>query len=221
MYVDSHVSSPAPTTDRQVDIDHELTEGFAAKLIRIKAKQVCRRVGFRTFDRQELEQELRLRLWKQFDKFDPEKAHWNVFATTVIERHVATILERERRIKRRKGARLLSLTDLVEDFDGELTELANTIGPEDREGLTGRYVDTAENQTDLKVDVADVVCDLPDDLRELCELLKTYNIQEAAERLGLPRTTVSARVKRLREIFSRAGIGDSFEKASSPSLETR
>ena len=86
MHVDSAFSSPAPaTTADTVDIDHELTRGFAAQLIRRKAKQIARRFAFKSLDRQELEQEMRLRLWTRFWKFDPEKAHWNAFATTVIE----------------------------------------------------------------------------------------------------------------------------------------
>lgn len=207
MHVDTSFVTPvAAQSHPEIDIDYELTKGFAAQLIRKKAKQIARRAGFCSSDQDDIEQELKLQLWNGFQKFDANKAHWNAFVTTVIERHVGTILRQARRIKRRQPDNQVSLSELVEDQDNELVELGETVGPQHQEGLTGRWVDSAENQFDLKLDVAEVVANLPVDLRPLCELLKTYTVQDVARLLILPRTTVIRRVERLREIFCRAGF---------------
>lgn len=204
-----------------VDIGHELQKGFAARLIRKKAKQLIGRAGYLKADQRDLEQELRLRVWLAFAQFDPARAHWNAYVTTVVERHVATLLEHGRRSKRMQDPNTVSLSELVEDSDQELVELAEMIGPQHQEALTGRYVDSAENQSDLKLDVAQIMAGLPDDLRVLCELLKEHSITEAAEKLGIPRTSASYQLLRLRTIFSEAGFGEFFEERSSDFDETR
>lgn len=218
----SHAPAEAATTaDHDVDIDHELTKGFAAKLIRRKAKQLAARAGFTKADRQDLEQEMKLRVWQRLPQFDPSKAHWNAFVTTVVERHAATILQRARRTKRFEDNPHVSLSELVEDCDNVLAELAETIGPQHKELLTGRYVDTAENLSDLKLEVEEVVAALPDDLRQLCELLKFHNVKDAAREMGIPRTTASSMVARLRAIFIEAGFEDFLPDSSSRREETR
>jgi len=207
--------------DHSIDIEQELTKGFAAKLIRRKAKQLLGRAGFTRSDRPDLEQEMKLRVWQRFAQFDSRKAHWNAFVTTVVERHVATILQTARRIKRLEGETLTSLSELVEDCDNELAELDDTISPEHKEPLTGRYVATSGELCDLKLDVAEVMANLPDDLRELCELLKFHNVKDAAREMGIPRTTASSMVSRLRQIFVDAGFEESFPESSSRGGETR
>ncbi len=199
----------ADVNNHGIDIEQELTSGFAAKLIRRKAKQLVGRAGFTRSDRADLEQEMKLRVWQRFGRFDPRIAHWNAFVTTIVERHVATILQAARRKKRLEGETLTSLSELVEDCDSELVELGETISPEQKEPLMGCYVATGEEQCALKLDVADVMANLPDDLRELCELLKFHNVKDAAREMGIPRTTASSMVSRLRQIFVDAGVGTS------------
>ena len=211
----------AATADHHVDIDHELTKGFAAKLIRRKAKQVAGRAGFSTADREDLEQEMKLRVWQRLPQFDPSKAHWNAFVTTIVERHVATILQGARRTRRFEDNAHVSLSELVEDDGRELVELGEMIAPQHKEHLTGRYVETAQNLSDLKLDLEDVIAGLPDDLRRLCELLKFHNVKDAAREMGIPRTTASSMVSRLREIFIAAGFGEFPCELSSRGDETR
>ena len=75
-----------------VDLTQELTTGFAARLIRRKAKQIVGKAYLTPSDRPEVEHILTMRLLERLSKFDPEKAHWNAFVTVVIEKHVATVL---------------------------------------------------------------------------------------------------------------------------------
>ena len=59
---------------------------------------------------------------------------------------------------------------------------------------------------ELAQDVADIVAGLPPELRELAEALKTESISQIARRTGLPRRTINARVRQLRERLERAGL---------------
>lgn len=204
-----------------IDLQQELTKGFAAKLIRRKAKQLVGLAGFTRSDREDLEQEMKLRIWQRFEQFDPQKAHWNAFVTTIVERHVATILEKARRIKRREGEVLTSLNEWVVDSDGHLDQLGDTLGSELKEALTGRWGDTSKNLIDLEVDITELTAGLPGDLRELCELLKIHTVKDAARKMGIPRTTASSMVSRLRQIFLEAGFGEFFQDSSSRRGETR
>ena len=210
-----------PAVGQPVDIEHDLANGFAARLIREKANQLVGRLGFTKSDREDLEQELKLRLWMRSHKFDPAKRHWNVFVTTVVERHVASILQRAGRTKRSADSPPVSLSELVADGDDLLVELGATIGPEHREALTGRYCDSDVNLSDLKFDVEHVLAGLPDDLRRLCELLKVHCVTDAAQLLGIPRTTASSMITRLRETFAQAGLGEFLPDSSSAQDETR
>ncbi|MEW4530624.1 sigma-70 family RNA polymerase sigma factor [Maioricimonas sp. JC845] len=223
MSAQSHATAQATntTTVDDIDIDHELTDGFAARLIRRKAKQLAARAGFTKADRPDLEQEMTLRVWQRLDQFDPSKAHWNAFMTTIVERHAATLLQRARRTKRFEETPHVSLSELVEDSESGLIELTHTIVPQDKESLTGRYVDTAENQTTLRLEVDEVIESLPDDLRELCELLKFHGVSDAARAMEIPRPTVSSMVTRLRALFAEAGFEDFFPNSSSDDAETR
>jgi len=78
--------------------DKIVLDRFARGIIRRKVRLLIGRGGFTRQDRDDLEQQLVLRLLQSLDLFDPELAGPNVFIATVIERAVALIL-RERRAK--------------------------------------------------------------------------------------------------------------------------
>jgi len=209
------------TSAGDIDIDRELTTGFASRVIAVKAKQLIFRAGFTRSDRKDLEQEMKLRIWQRLSSFDPDKSHWNAFVVTVVERHAASILQRALRHKRFNGEPPVSLSELSEDVDGELVELADLVGPEHLENTTGRWVDGFENQVDLKISVEELLPTLPKKLRRLCELLKTYNVQEAAARMGVHRTTAFRLLREVREIFSAAGFEDFLPTDTTRFDETR
>jgi len=192
--------------DANVDIDRELIDGFAARLIRRKARQLVRQPGYKSSDQPDLEQEMKLRVWLRFAQFDPAKAHWHAFVTTVIERHTATLAQLNSRQKRREATPTVSLSEPNEDGEEGWGELWEILGAEHREGITGRYVAHDQQQVDLRLDMRKLISRLPEDLRELCELLKYYNPTEAAKLLKVPRTTVVAMVDRIREHFEFSGF---------------
>lgn len=77
-----------------------VTSGFAARAIRQKARQLAGRSGFSISEQDDIEQELRLHLFRRLPKFNPQVAHWNVFVRTLVERHTATLATQRLKAKR-------------------------------------------------------------------------------------------------------------------------
>lgn len=171
--------------------DNIVLDRFAQGIIRRKVRLLVSRAGFTKQDRRDLEQELVLRLLQSLDLFDPEKAHPNVFITTVVERAVAMIL-RDRRAKKRDSGVVRSLQQ-GQTQDDKSPEPADP-RPSDEEAY------------DLAIDLAEVLDRLPDDLRALAERLKSQSISQAARDLGVPRTTLQRQIQRLRQCFEDAEL---------------
>jgi RNA polymerase sigma-70 factor (ECF subfamily) len=171
--------------------DKIVFDKFTQGIIRRKIKQLVGRAGLTRQDREDLEQELILRLLQSLHLFDPDKAHRNVFVTTVIERAVAMIL-RERLAKKRNGGAVQSL-DHAREKTGDSTE------PVDPRR-------SHEEQVDLALDLAESLAKLPDDLRDLAERLKTQSLSQAARDLGVQPSTLQRRVQRLRRCSEDAGL---------------
>jgi RNA polymerase sigma-70 factor (ECF subfamily) len=136
-----------------------------------------------------LEQDLVLAILQSLNQFDPEQGHLNVFITTVVERRVATIL-RERRAKKRDGGVVRSLGGRKDD------QSTDPIDP--RSGH--------ERQVDFANDLAEALARLPEELRDLAELLKRQSLSEVSRDLGVPRTTLQRQKNRLRQCFEDAGL---------------
>lgn len=173
------------------DNEKIVLDRFAQGIIRRKIKQLVGRAGFTRQDREDLEQELVLRLLQSLNLFDSKRGHLNVFVTTVIERAVAMIV-RERLAKKRDGG-------VVRSIDQEQTKAGASPEPVDP-----RPSDQAA--FDLASDLAEVLARLPDDLRALAERLKDQSVSQAARDLGVPRTTLQRQVQRLRRWFEDAGL---------------
>lgn len=191
-----------------INLVHELTRGFAARLIRQKARQLVRRPEFTESDGRDLEQELGLRVIEAWPRFDPSVAHWNAFVTTVIERHVASILEYKTAGKRFDENGVESLSALVDDGEGNLVQRAETIGQEHRDRLTGGTTPTVTEISDLRLDLERIEATLTPELQAVFEGLKTKTASELARELGIPRQTLVGHVRKLRTIFEQHGLHD-------------
>lgn len=195
----SQVAVPCPPA---IDLDHELTAGFAARFIRRKARQLMGLAALRDADRPDLEQSLLLAVWRAAPHFDPAAGDWESFVATVVERHAAQIVIRRRRAKHRLDGTVHSLDVLVKDADGVDVPLATQIGPQHREGLTGRYAPSEAERFEAKHDVAVMLDAAPPRTRQLCEQLQFQSEREVAEANQIERRTVRVHLRRLRDKFN-------------------
>lgn len=171
--------------------DNTVLDRFTWGIIRRKARQMVGHAGIKKQDRDDVVQELMLRLLQSLRLFDAAQADRKSFVTAVVERNAAKIL-RDRRAKKRDGGRIDWLDVLLEALDEEPTDLA--------------IDDRAAGQADLAIDVADLLARLPAELRDLAERLKTQTLSQVAREMGVPRSTLQRRVARLRRHFEEAGL---------------
>ena len=202
--------SPSPAqiaTGNGIDIGRELTKGFAAGLIREKAKQIARRAGFSKSDVDDLQQQFIGHVLENLAAFDPAQGHFNVFVKTLVERYTANIL-RDARAAKRDRRETCSLSMIVDEDEYGPVELSETIGWHELDSRLGTATREPHDSADLTLDVAEVLSHLPDELRELCERLKYATVSEISRDVGVPRTTIYERIKALRKRLAKAGLRD-------------
>jgi len=164
---------------------------YAERLIRSKARKLVGKAGFVEADVPDVEQELRLDIWRRLSKFDPKRSKRETFITRLIEHKLASILEHRRAAMRDPHCEGCSLNDPVGDA-GNL-EIGDGIEDDRR-----RPKRPATETSDLLHDLACVLDHLPPRLRALAEELKTRTPSEIARKRGVPRGTLYEAIRELR-----------------------
>jgi RNA polymerase sigma-70 factor (ECF subfamily) len=180
-------------------------DSFTRGLIRRKIEQLIGKAGFTAQDRQDLEQQFRVRVLQALRSFDPAVAPERVFLTAVIDRQGANLL-RDRQAAKRYQRRVVSLNVTIHVEGEGLTELAQTIGRRELDARLGRDTRSEQDLLDRVLDVAAVIESLPAPLRELAKRRKSQTMQEISDALGIPRTTLNERMREIRQVFERAGL---------------
>lgn len=188
--------------------DHlfEDRDSFASQLIRQKARQLVRHPGFSKSEREDIEQELRIELVQKYHCFDPDRARETTFIARVVENKVISLIRgrvAEKRDFRRAGR---SLNETVGDAEGGQVERAQTLTASAARAHTGQAPRSDAEQAQLRCDMAEVLTALPDDLRQLAELLQVMSEFAASRVLGKSRRQVANDVARLRELFEGADL---------------
>ena len=195
-----------PANDR-----NDIVTEYARTLIRVKAKQLARRPGFCRSDEEDVEQDLVLHLLSQAQHFDPQRGALNTFIARVVNSGVAMLVRDRTRIKRRPedDVEVRSLEDKVEQPDGLPAALWMLISLEDLERRIGSKSMTDSELFELTDEIATVVASLPEELQEICASLQHRNRRETESELGLTRRKFDAAIARIREHFSKSGLGKS------------
>jgi RNA polymerase sigma-70 factor (ECF subfamily) len=196
------------------DSHNRQLDSVARRNIRRRARQLVGRGGIAEHDLEDLEQELACHLLKCWPSFEPAKGHPTVLVTVVVENALANIL-RDRQAQKRDGRRVRSLNVFVDVGEETPVELAQAIGPREHGAWRGRHPRSPEELAQLASDVARVLVGLPAKLRDLAERLKEDSLSQIARDTGVPRTTLYESVRRLRQIFERAGLGKYLESPPS------
>ena len=195
-----------PAIDR-----NEIVTEYARTLIRVKAKQLARRPGFCRSDEEDVEQDLVLHLLSQAQHFDPERGALNTFIARVVNAGVAMLVRDRTRIKRHPGddVEVQSLEAKVEQPNGPPAPLWMLISLEDLERRIGNKSVTDAEVFELVDDIASVMASFPKELRNVCESLQHCNRSETESELRLSRRKFNAAMTRIREHFSKSGLGKS------------
>lgn len=208
-HAQSHTTDPNRSPAPQhvpADLGHELTRGYAGRMIRRKARQMVRHTGLTSSDYDDLRQSLSLALLKMVPSFDPARSSWPAFVKTILERTAAKILAHRKSHKREFDYRPVSLSVLAEDEDGMEVPLSDVLRIEHREGIVGRYCATDEELADLRADVAQIVSQLPEPLRSICITFQSKTLPEVARDFRFPRSTMRDCLDKIRDHFVEAGL---------------
>ncbi len=195
--------------------------GYTGRLIRSRAQRLARQAGLKIEDRQDIEQELWVDLLVRWRRFDAARACDRTFATRVVEHRVVTLLRESRTVAKSAQRKRRSLHDTVEDGDGRSVPMAQVLDDRAQAARTGSHSVATDRQADLAVDVAGVLTDLPEELRDLCERLKDSSIAHIARDMGIARASLYRRIEKIREHFVSAGLHEYFRNSTGHFFERR
>lgn len=191
-----------PSTE-SVDIHND---PFTREVIRRKVNQLLNRTEFAGEDADDLTQEFLGRVTSAMASYRSDVGHRNPFIVTIVERHVARMLE-HRQAAMRAAPPTASLSVIIRDKDIGPTEFAQTIG-QDEQGrrLSMQRRISEREHADLKHDLALLMAELPPQWQEFLRLRATHTISEVSREMGVHRTTLSTWMQRIAEIFEKAGL---------------
>lgn len=200
------------------DLQHEShpnnleIDPFTRCFIRKQARQLVGKRGFSDSDREDIEQQLYVKLTPYLDQADPESPRWKAFVAKTVRRQIVTMIrhnEREMRDHRRAS----SINVLVVGDDDKPVEMASNLQENQTPGQRGRDCRTEQELAELRIDLNACIGQLDDPrFREFCERLKRDSISQVASDMGVPRTTVNAWLVKIREQFQERG----FTRTSRP-----
>lgn len=182
---------------------------YALQVVRCKAMQLVGKAGYRQNDLEDIKQELIVHLLERLPRFDPAKASYNTFVARVVERKISNLL-RDRQAEMRDHRReVCSLNEEIDTGEEEPKQRLATLDQDEQDIRTGKYRRPAAERGDLRLDVQQVLADLPPDLRRAAQLLQSLPVAQVAREMGVPHATFYDRhLKRLREAFAAKGLAD-------------
>jgi DNA-directed RNA polymerase specialized sigma24 family protein len=164
------------------------------ELARQKARTVIGRCGLTTADREDIEAHLLSTLYIRFPKFNSKRASVLTFASRIMDKELISIM-RYRLASRRRPS---FLPALLQEFDN------------DDAGISINKRPSPVERCEFWVDVNRALAPLPDVLRETALALCWSSPTELSRTLGQSRTSIYARIRRLRNTFNSAGIGPAY-----------
>lgn len=192
-------------------MDRQQIDAYAERLIRKIARQLARRPEFRHEDPADIRQTLWADLLQRQPRYRPERGRLTTFVRRVVEHQAATLIQARRAAKRGIGLRHTSLGFEMDDGEGGLTELGETISQDHYLQWTRGTVLSEVGRLELTFDLERAVFRLPAADRVVCLLLVELNISDVARVLGVPRSTLYGTVYRLRRMFRELGLHKYFE----------
>lgn len=179
---------------------------YATTLIRVKARQLCRRTDFSSSEHDDITQELWLRLLTKAHYFDPQRGSLGTFVDRVVCSHVRTILRGRRRQSRLPWSGAISLERTIVEVDGIPTPAYQTISEADLHRRIGTVFTCGAARQEEAAALAHALRSMPARLRDVCQHLREGTISSAARALGTSRRQVRSAKRAVRRYFQRAGL---------------
>ena len=184
-----------------------ILDPFTVTLIRIRARQLCRRSDFSRSDYDDLRQSMRLYLLQKAHLFDPSRGNREAFITQVINTWTAIELRFRRRDKRRRASKAVSLERTTVEFDGDITTLGAVLLEEDGQRLTQTVPLPTLEQFELREAIVHAMRHIQPADRAIVIHVVRHGVASAARTFGTSRRQVLKALARARLHFEKAGLG--------------
>ena len=181
-------------------------------IVRKIAGQMVRSGGFSSNDRDDLEQELLIHLWKSRDAYKPGHASRCGYETYIrkILNKKQTDLVRERAFQLRQAGCAAAVSDIPADEKSSDTSKTPKPGTAVSSFLPHKEFNV-EHSVVLREEIRRVLCRLTERKRQICILLsKGHRPADIAEELNISRDTVYIHIRQLRTIFENEGLKANF-----------
>ena len=180
---------------------------YAEGQIRIKSSSLVGRYGFTQSDRPDVEQQLRLEVWRRLPRYDSKKGSLKCFVYWLVEKAAATIIEHRTAEKRHCRRKACSVDAMIDDQEGGLVTLSEAGGECEADRRLGVVRGHFTDRSDLISEVRDFLAHLPADLCDLCRrLLEGQSFTDISRRTGIPRATLYERRDELCRLMEAAGL---------------
>ncbi len=194
------VSPHRSTTDNA-----HLIDDYVLERIDFRARRLAIKLRLSDDRRDDLQQEMVVELLKAADRFDPDgSASWHTYACRVLDLAVKKLAQNECRMRQREAGRPMGFSESPDGYPSAVNNPAH----EGEDDLA---------QLELRLDIEHVLSEMPERLREVCELLKHLSPTEAAEEMGIHRNSIYRLIAKARKYFKAAGLGFSQNSAADPS----
>lgn len=169
-----------------------------------KASRLCRMCPFNCDDKADVAQELRKAWLAVRDRFNPNRGSARAYFKTVIERSAGKL--RDHNFARMRMPHPVDAPDPIQTLTPR--QRSEELARNRRRALTRPSSLTHEDCVQLKIDVPELVKQLPEPLAQLCEKLKELSLAEISRESGVAESTLSSRVGRIRKCFERLSLRD-------------
>ena len=182
----------------------EYEQGFVRRM----AHRMVGRAGITPSDVDDIQQSLLLKLIKAIPAFDPSRGSWPVYVATVVVRTAANML-RDQRAEKRDRRRVCSFSLIVEYDEGGPVTLGDTVTEREDNARRGRSPRGRQEMEELLMDLATVLAQASAGDRELLQrLLRDTNVSQVAPDTGIPHSTLSDAIRRMRKRLENTGLRD-------------
>lgn len=184
-----------------------LSTGSVKNLISIRARQLVRQSGFRRHEQVDVEQDLAAYVLGKAHYFDPTRACVSTFIDRVVQSGIVTIWRQRRRLKHAECLGAISLERTHVQHGGQdQTTLSRALSETDLHRRTGQQTVDDQQRMELASDVASVLADLPEEVRQVALRLADASEAAIAQELGISRRRVRTAVNLIREQFEKANF---------------
>lgn len=188
--------------DRSLD-EYEITT------IRIKAKKVIGKAGFRSDDLEDIQQEIALDVLMRLPGFDPEKSSRHTFINAIADNKVASLIEERNATKRHFLNAPISLNDSFDDGEQSLETRISSISSGDLPWNERNALSEFE-RIELRNAIMQTLRDLPPKLQDICLRLMRKSANAVAAETGIPKATILYNLKKIRKHFEKSGLKNFF-----------